>query len=78
MLAVNYWPLAFYNGDNDKKRREMNQSFPSFFCINYCLLFHAYIICFLMVAWNTQIFIFGWCENILMGISLVEIGRSRR
>ncbi len=22
-----------------------------------------------MVAWNTQIFIFGWCENILVGIS---------
>jgi hypothetical protein len=22
-----------------------------------------------MVAWNTQIFIFGWCENFLMGIS---------
>jgi hypothetical protein len=25
--------------------------------------------CFLIVAWNTQIFIFGWCENILLGIS---------
>ncbi len=33
---------------------------------------HAYIICFLMVAWNTQIFIFGWCENILMGISFIK------
>jgi hypothetical protein len=24
-----------------------------------------------MVAWNTHIFIFGWFENILMGISYV-------
>jgi len=26
-----------------------------------------------MVAWNTHIFIFGWFENILMGISFVNI-----
>jgi hypothetical protein len=24
-----------------------------------------------MVAWNTQMFIFGWCENILVGISSI-------
>ena len=24
-----------------------------------------------MVTWNTQIFIFGWCEHILVGISYV-------
>jgi hypothetical protein len=26
-----------------------------------------------MVAWNTQLFIFGWCENFLVGISCVYI-----
>jgi hypothetical protein len=31
-----------------------------------------------MVAWNTQIFIFGWCENILMGISCVLTISSRK
>jgi len=33
--------------------------------------FHAYIICFLKVAWNTHPPAggFGCCENILMGIS---------
>ena len=35
------------------------------------MLIHAYIICFFMVAWNTQIFIFGWCDICLMGISFV-------
>jgi len=26
-----------------------------------------------MAAWNTQIFIFGWCENILVGISFSKL-----
>ena len=26
-----------------------------------------------MVAWNPHIFIFGWCEDFLMGISSFEI-----
>ena len=33
--------------------------------------FHAFIICFSKVAWNTHIIIFGRCESFLMGISSV-------
>jgi hypothetical protein len=31
-----------------------------------------------MVAWNTQLFIFGWCENFLVGISSDYYFRSRK
>jgi hypothetical protein len=37
--------------------------------LNSYPMFHANIIYFLMVAWNTHIIIFGWREHILMGIS---------
>ena len=42
------------------------------------ILFHAYIICFFKVAWNTHTFIFGWFEYFLMGISFEKKKRRSR
>jgi len=40
--------------------------------INVTSLF-LFIFCFSKVRWNPRIIIFGWCENILVGISWSKI-----
>ena len=47
------------------------------YILNSLLCFHAFIICFSKVAWNTHIIIFGWGENSLMGISFIP-GRIKK
>ena len=62
------------NGIDDRRNQLPRGLYSYRLVIDKSWQFHVYIIGFLKDTWNTQLFIYGWYEHFLVGISIKKVG----